>query len=198
MSTSVEALIKLTLLSAFVSSVCCVNQAVLEYYWRPWTPGSPPSDAITLRDYRGVSYIVEAYVPNHGLHVGQVFANQQEVNVTVANTSVVTNTVFLVRSSTDLKVLCSQSLDKVSWYPTSNANVQNELVTAVINPVLGGVNNFNQAVYIGRVAATTTQRPWLIGSVVKDNRLRYHFGGITTSAAVYEILVVNSNKCLGG
>ncbi|KAJ8925006.1 hypothetical protein NQ315_001171 [Exocentrus adspersus] len=50
-------------LALLVAAVSC-NQG--EYYWRPWTPGSPPSDAVTVRDYRGASYIVEAYVPDPG------------------------------------------------------------------------------------------------------------------------------------
>ncbi|XP_018564032.1 uncharacterized protein LOC108905573 [Anoplophora glabripennis] len=180
---------KLFLLSVFAASIHCDEG---EYYWRPWTSGSPPSDAVTARDYRGVSYIVEGYVPNRGLYIGQAFANQHQVNVSVSNST--RSSTFIVADSRSLKVLCAKNLEKLAWYPITYSTLQNELVTAVINPVLGGFNADDQVVYIGRFV-DNSRRIVILGSVVQDNYLHYHYGGKAYLQGYYEILVIGS-KCI--
>lgn len=71
-----------------------------EYFWRPWIPGSPPSDAIIGKDYRGISYIVQAYIQNYGLYVGQAFASQTHLNATIY----INKTLTLTKSGDNLKV----------------------------------------------------------------------------------------------
>ncbi|KAJ8925005.1 hypothetical protein NQ315_001170 [Exocentrus adspersus] len=94
-------------------------------------------------------------------------------------------------------VLCSQSVEKLAWYPTSYYTIQNELATAVVNPVLGGINAFNQIVYIGRYVETTSaQRPVQVGSIVKDDKIHYTYKGLTSASYYFEILVING-KCTG-
>ncbi|XP_018564031.1 uncharacterized protein LOC108905572 [Anoplophora glabripennis] len=179
---------KVLLLCTFVVSISCNDG---EYYWRPWTAGSPPSDAVTTRDYRGVSYIVEAYVPYYGLFIGQVFANQHRVNVSVPSSSKTSD--FVIQDSRYLKVLCTQNLEKLAWYPTHYNTIHNELVTAVVSPVLGGINVNDNLVYIGRIV-DFNKRIVILGSVVEDNVLHYHYSGEAYTQRYYEILVIGS-KC---
>lgn len=91
------------------------------------------------------------------------------------------------------QVLCTENLEKLAWYPTNYYTLQNELVTAVVNPVLGGINDNDQVVYIGRFV-DTSKRIVILGSIVKDSYLHYHYSGRGYTQGYYELLIIGS-KC---
>ncbi|KAJ8975887.1 hypothetical protein NQ317_011358, partial [Molorchus minor] len=159
-----------------------------EYYWRPWTSGAPPSDAIFERDYKGRSYVVEAYAPNLGLFIGQALQNQHLVNVSALNP----NTTQVIRGSQNLRVLCSKNKDQLIWYPTNYLTIQNELLTGMIQPVIGGYNSAEDVLYIGRYIDYST-RSIYFGTVFTNSRLYFYNNGLRSSLN-FDVLVLD-RKC---
>ncbi|KAJ8954015.1 hypothetical protein NQ318_004308 [Aromia moschata] len=177
-------------IGVFADLVNCHSEG--EYYWRPWTPGAPPADGVTGRDYRGTSYILEAYVPNFGLYIGQAFANQHEVNVSATQA----NATLRVQRSQSSLVLCSLNNDKLAWYPTNYRTLQNELLSATITRVVGGSQANGVMIYIGRYVDTSL-RTVFFGSIPDTSfYVNYHYSGRAYSQAYYEILIVDQ-KCTG-
>nr|XP_023016758.1 uncharacterized protein LOC111506059 isoform X2 [Leptinotarsa decemlineata] len=161
-----------------------------EYYWRPWTRDSPPEDAITARDNRGISYVVEAYAPNLGIFIGQAFVHQHQINVSAFHV----NSTLIPQKSHALKVLCSDNKDKLVWYPTSSPALKNELQMALVNPVVGGRNTANDQLYIGKVV-DTTGRTLHFGSICSSLlQLHYNYNNINKISSYYEILTL-IDKC---
>ncbi|KAJ8970578.1 hypothetical protein NQ314_001102 [Rhamnusium bicolor] len=147
--------------------------SIVLYFWRPWTAGSPPSDAITGRDYRGVSYIVEAYAPDYGLFIGQALTNQQQVNISA------------------LHVLCSQNKDKLAWFPINYNSVVNQVLTGTINPVVGGLNVKDDILYIGRYVDVNLGTVHF-GSICQEyHHLHYYHNNKVYTQSYYEILIVD-------
>ncbi|XP_023016757.2 uncharacterized protein [Leptinotarsa decemlineata] len=161
-----------------------------EYYWRPWTRDSPPEDAITARDNRGISYVVEAYAPNLGIFIGQAFVHQHQINVSAFHM----NSTLIPQKSHALKVLCSGNKDKLAWYPTSSHVLRHELETSTVNAVVGGQNAQDDILYIGKYVDTSA-RTIHFGSICDSLlHLHYNHNNVNKIQYHYEILILN-DKC---
>ncbi|KAJ8962373.1 hypothetical protein NQ318_018357 [Aromia moschata] len=153
------------------------------YYWRDWN-GEIPSDALKAgRDSRGESYIAQVYTAGYGEFIGQIFEDQDEVYVNVANTA----TAVVTKSHIGLKILCSEQND-MEWI-VSNITRTPEILDIQANHLIrGGVDTKNLPVYIGRYVDGQNV---FVGSVHNPYNMYYvNVVGVGTYVQTYELLML--------
>ncbi|XP_044265867.1 uncharacterized protein LOC123012123 [Tribolium madens] len=163
----------------FLFSCCLCLQD--EYYWRDYTNGEVPPDAIIGgQNSEGVDiYIGQVYIPNNGLLIGEIFAGIQEVYVPIKG----------VKKATEgIKILCGPQ-QSLYWEYANNSTIHSLLVNH--DAVIGGVQFDSDTslgtVHIGRL--TSHDKVGRIPSWAENPWMSFYDTQTEWSTPVYEILL---------
>ena len=154
-----------------------------DYYWRDFTDEIPDDAVPGGKDKNGkTTYIAQVYIPKHGILTTRLYEGQK--SVTASRYGIHTSESFI-------KVLCSDQPEKLSWVPSTAANLHTDTIGKYLVP--GGTEN-GKLLNIGRVSY---QGEVIVGKVCGYNignaLMFFPYGKDEISVGSYEVLVYDDS-----
>ncbi|XP_044263735.1 uncharacterized protein LOC123010718 [Tribolium madens] len=160
-----------------------------DYYWRDYTDGEVPIDAVVggkIADGKNV-YIGQAYIENQGEVVCEIFDGIKEVYVPTRDN-------IIQKIEDNIKILCGPQ-QNLYWVPTDSNNVHTLLANN--SGVHGGHQDGQGKINIGRININGGSKIGKIDTFYKTDVTMFYNNNLKEESAMsYEILLYKKHNAM--